>query len=87
MITLASDLSIASVNELKQLLADALREGGDVSLDGEAVERVDTSAIQLLLAFKRELDTAHASLQWQSPSPQLLSGARLLGVDALLGIV
>lgn len=84
-IALDSDLTIGSVHQLREQLADALKSGGDITLNGELVERVDTSALQLLLAFRQELASAHASFSWYSPSPQLLSSAQLLGVAALLG--
>ncbi len=54
-----------------------------VQILGEKVERIDTAAFQLLLAFTNSPDVTVA---WFEPSPELCDVAKLLGFSAIIGL-
>ena len=60
---------MADAGELKSALCALLPQDGTVTLDGTAVERIDTAALQLLAAFVRDRRLAGAALQWRAVSP------------------
>jgi ABC-type transporter Mla MlaB component len=69
---------------LKSSLAEALALGGTVQLDGGAVQRIDTSGLQLLLALQRQLQVEHRDLQWSKVSKELRDVAQKLGLATAL---
>lgn len=84
-VVLAPDLGIATVTELKDALAAALAKGAPVAVDASAVARVDTAALQLLMAFTRAMQDAGAALEWRAPSEAFARSAGRLGLLAALG--
>lgn len=82
-VTLPADFRIAAQAAFKQQLLGALDHDAIV-LDGGAVERVDTAALQLLVVFQRELDARQRAPTWQSASPVLTEAADVLGLTQLL---
>ena len=54
-----------------------------VQVLGEKVERIDTAAFQLLLAFTNSSDVTVA---WAEPSPELCNVAKLLGLSTAIGL-
>ena len=60
--------------------------GGEAALNGGAVEKIDTSGLQLLLAALRTLQSRGLSLQWVQVSDELRLAAERLGVSAELGL-
>lgn len=85
-IRLAETLDISITQELHSELRSALDSGVPVSLHGSAVERVDTAALQLLVAMFIYADGHKYRLEWQSPSEALIRSAALLGVDRHIGL-
>ncbi len=77
---------MADAGALKSALCALLSEDGTVTLEGAAVERIDTAALQLLAAFVRDRRLAGAALRWQSVSPAMHSAARTLGMDTMLAL-
>lgn len=71
---------------LKSSLAEALALGGDLTLDGSAVQRIDTAGLQLLLAMQRQLQTEHRALQWTAASSELREVAGQLGLADTLAL-
>jgi phospholipid transport system transporter-binding protein len=65
--------------------ARAIR-GGDATFDLAAVTEVDSSAVALLLAWSREAQAAGATLRLEGLPEDIVSLARLYGVDQLLGL-
>jgi anti-anti-sigma regulatory factor len=82
-LALPADFRIAAQAAFKQQLIDALDHDAIV-LDGAAVERVDTAALQLLVVFQRELDARQRAPSWQSASTVLTEAADLLGLTQTL---
>ncbi|KQX95117.1 hypothetical protein ASD22_14610 [Rhodanobacter sp. Root480] len=82
-LALPADFRIAAQAAFKQQLIDALDHDAIV-LDGAAVERVDTAALQLLVVFQRELDARQRAPSWQSASTVLTEAAEVLGLTQTL---
>ncbi|HXD36255.1 MAG TPA: STAS domain-containing protein [Rhodanobacter sp.] len=82
-LALPADFRLAAQAAFKQQLIGALAHDAIV-LDGSAVERVDTAALQLLVVFQRELDARQRVPTWQSASPVLTEAADLLGLTQTL---
>lgn len=60
--------------------------GFPLTVDGSAVARVDTSGLQLLVAFALREAVAGRRLAWKSASPELLRASRQLGLVDVLGL-
>jgi ABC-type transporter Mla MlaB component len=85
-IVLASNCSVKDAAELKQSLCAHLEESATVALNVGSVERVDTSTMQLLCAFVRDRAAQQLKVEWLGDSSVVRDAARLLGVEALLGL-
>lgn len=76
------------VESARESLMAALKTalGGEQTLvlEGDAVERVDTMAIQLLLAFAQEAGQAHIAWSWAAQSQPLSDGIQQLGLEGPL---
>lgn len=59
--------------------------GGDAHFDLSTVTQVDSAAVALLLAWKREAQARNAELKVINVPPALVNLANLYGVDTLLG--
>jgi anti-anti-sigma regulatory factor len=84
-VSLGEDLGIEASAELKQRLAAHLDDPA-VALDGGAVRRVHTAALQVLCAFFRSRVEHGRSTQLSGCSDALRDAARLLGLDGTLGL-
>jgi len=80
-IHLKQQVTLANLNELQVELQQLL--GKRVQLSGSQVQRVDTAALQLLLAFMHSPDV---SVCWIDHSPALRQAAQLLGLSTLLSL-
>jgi anti-anti-sigma regulatory factor len=67
-IILPERFDIAAVEGVHQQLEDAISQGKSVVLQADAVTRLDTAALQLLVAFHLEAQTNHIDVTWQEPS-------------------
>jgi phospholipid transport system transporter-binding protein len=76
---LGGDVTLNTVPGLLQEIRPLLRAGVD-TLDCSAVDNVDSSALGLLLACKREMLNQNKSLTLIGLTPSLLSLASLYGV-------
>ncbi|MEO7071703.1 MAG: STAS domain-containing protein [Rhodanobacter sp.] len=83
LVTLPADCRMSTQGGL---MADLLRTLDEraIVLDGQAVERIDTAALQLLALFRREVATRGGSVRWREPSGALHDAASLLGLTNLL---
>ncbi len=72
------DISIAA--DLHQTLKKALESGTPVTLQAHQVERADTAALQLLVAFMRAAHSRGITVSWNAPSAALRRSAQLLGL-------
>jgi ABC-type transporter Mla MlaB component len=85
-ITLGANCSVKDAAALKTSLCAVVETPDSVVLDAAAVERVDTATMQLLCAFIRERAAHSRTVAWQGTPSALTEAARLLGVQALLGL-
>jgi phospholipid transport system transporter-binding protein len=79
-------LDVAGSSELKKQLDKVFRRKSPFELDGSAIERVDTAALQVLLAFARESHNRKKELGWSEVSEPLMNASTLLGISRELGI-
>lgn len=79
-------LDINQANALYHRLKKSLHKSHTIELKAKSVNKVDTAGLQLLLAVKLEAENCGGKVIWQSPSPALISSARLLGMAEKLGL-
>jgi len=80
-VSLEPNLTLAQLKDLKECLEQY--HGSRVQLCGAKVERVDTAALQLLMAF---INSSDVTVGWVTPSPKLCHAAQLLGLTSYLGL-
>jgi len=79
-----STLDIASVAEFHAQCLEALKDGQNVMIKADELERTDTAALQVMAAFFQDAKLQQQTLEWQSPSEALCRSAALLGLTELL---
>lgn len=79
------DCRIADVGGLHQQLRKAL-ESSEIVLDGTTVERVDTAALQVLVAFQRDAQKHGCRVSWAGVSAPLHDAATQLGLAQVLAL-
>jgi phospholipid transport system transporter-binding protein len=84
-VQLPADCRLAAQAALKAQLQEVLHKGETV-LDGERLERIDTAALQLLVLFRRELESRGGTLRWRGVNQVLVEAASLLGLEPLLNL-
>ncbi|MDI3262121.1 STAS domain-containing protein [Aerosticca soli] len=84
-IGLPADCRMAALGPLLRELVQALDAPATV-LDGRAVERVDTAALQLLLLFRREAAARRHAVRWLGASQVLRDAAGVLGLAQALDL-
>jgi anti-anti-sigma factor len=80
---LPGEMTIPHAAEVRDALLHAVGVG-QALFDAQAVESIDSSGIQLLLALSRSLSNNSVSLQLTSPSSVLLDALRLYGLGDLV---
>jgi ABC-type transporter Mla MlaB component len=85
-VLLPSICTVKDAAALKEALCKVVNEAAAVTLDVRSVERIDTSALQLLYAFARDRKTGGLEFTWLGVSASLLEAARLLNIHASLGL-
>ena len=83
-VTLAAACTLREAEQLKATLLACLEQSGNVGIDAGQVLRVDTAALQIFVAFARDLTESGRRFQWLSASNELRAAARALGLAALL---
>ena len=78
--------TIRDSGDLQRALVARFDAPGAVRLDAAAMERVDTTTLQLLAAFIQEVRAASRSVEWVACSDALVSAARAVGLLAALGL-
>lgn len=79
-VQLHAELGIAGAAVLKENLQGLLSDVQPLEINAAAVERVDTAAVQLLLAFAQEVRRRKRSLRWVGVSAPLYQTAEVLGL-------
>jgi ABC-type transporter Mla MlaB component len=85
-LALASHCTIKDAAALKLDLCAIAQEDADVSIDVTAVERIDTSTMQLLCAFVRDRMERKQKVLFKGDSQSWSEAVRLLGIAELLGL-
>lgn len=86
-LVLGAACTLREAASLKAQLLACRATGATVSIDGTAVQRIDTSGLQLLVAFARREAGAGRRLEWVGVSEELRDAARQLGLHELLELV
>jgi ABC-type transporter Mla MlaB component len=84
-LALASHCTVKDAAAMKLDLC-ALADAEQVTLDVSAVERIDTSAMQLLCAFALDRAARNQKVIWKGESTSWREAVRLLGTSELLGL-
>lgn len=82
-VALPADFRLAELATVKSALIEAF-DAPAVQLDGAAVERVDTAALQLLVAFRREAAARGLPPAWLGVSAAIRDAAGVLGLAQAL---
>jgi phospholipid transport system transporter-binding protein len=82
-VALPADFRLAELATVKSELIEAF-DAPAVQLDGAAVERVDTAALQLLVAFRREAAARGQLPAWLGVSAAIRDAAGVLGLAQAL---
>lgn len=85
-IVLGESLDIGGATKLHTRLKTCAEKDVDVNLNAAKVESIDTSSLQLLLAFIQRVRDGGHGVNWQKPSEALLKTAALAGLTGDLGL-
>ncbi len=85
-IALPERLTMAQASATLARLAPLLKAAVEPVLDASALREMDTAALALLLACKRQAADQGRNLQLTGAPPKLRQLAQLYGVDGLLGL-
>lgn len=80
-IVLEEPLDIRKASELSRSLIEALDAGKPIRIRADGVQHADTAALQLLLAFCRQIESDGIDVSWQGMAPAIGENARLLGIE------
>ena len=83
--SMPADCRIADVGELHTQLKGALG-ASQIVLDGAAVDRIDTAALQRLVVFQHEAKKRERQVQWAGASVPLYDAAGQLGLMEALAL-
>ena len=83
---LPEELTIAQTAEFHQQFLSRVEQGGDITVDGAAVTRIDAAFIQLLYMVQHSLADAGCRLLWKASSPAIANSVELLGMSEQLGL-
>ncbi|MDF1719901.1 MAG: STAS domain-containing protein [Minwuia sp.] len=84
-VDLPSFLDLGYAGELKSALQEAMRPGGDLTINGAAVESITSPCIQVLLAAEKTLSGYGRSLNLIEAPPVLTSAFTDLGLNHIQG--
>ena len=84
-ITLEGSLTIAEAEAMHLQLSQILNANVDITIEAEALSRVDTAGTQLIYAFVKEAKNRSLSLTWKSKSDALAECAATLGLTEGMG--
>lgn len=78
-------MSIAKAEALHHQLEEMFRKAEDVEIVTKNLERIDTSILQSLTGFVRDLKGAGAKVSWGEQSEVFSSAVEILGLKHQLG--
>lgn len=85
--SIGKNVEISTVASLHERMLKAIDKSNSIDLKAEAVERIDSAGLQLILSFRRELQQSGGDLTWKHPSDKLRDAANLLGMSEELGLL
>lgn len=77
---------LPDAQSLSRVLLDALKAGESIEIDGHAVTRIGTAALQLLWLARRDVTEQSHEWQWTSVSEPLRRTAKQLFMSDALGL-
>ena len=77
---------IRDAAQLKQQLLPHVNEAAAVSIDTHQIERIDSAAMQVLLAFVRDRRSQQRAINWLGLNAVFLDSAQMLGLEQMLGL-
>lgn len=84
LITFGDAINLNNVESIYPKLVQVLKQGKFVVFNAQAVETVDASGIQLLVAYCVAAEKLDLTWAWQNPSTTLISFVNLLGCEIAL---
>lgn len=81
-IVLDSNLGTSEVEPLYDTLKCLLATEQDVTINGANVESIDTSVVQLLVAFTKSIEDSGCRVTWDEVSEKLEKTNGLLGLNS-----
>jgi anti-anti-sigma regulatory factor len=78
--------TMADSMALREDLLLQFTSGQPITLNAEPVQDIDTSGLQLLTAFARDMAAAGRPVRWQSAPAVLTQSAERLGLGTALGL-
>jgi len=85
-IKLEGTVNIAKAEGLFHEMEALFRSGTAVSIHAAEVSKVDTSTLQLIVSFITSMQAGGFAVSWDGVSDELLSSAKLLGLDQALNL-
>jgi len=67
-------------------LLSHVNEAAAVSIDTRQIERIDSAAMQVLLAFVRDRRSQQRAITWLGLNEMFVDSAQVLGFEQLLGL-
>ncbi len=86
-IALEKSCDISKVEQLHEKLEAALERACNVEIDASAVERIDTSTLQLLYSFMNTMSKHHLDMRLINPSRYFRDTAHLMGLAGQLRLI
>ena len=80
-IVLDEVMTIAKVEGLYTALEDAFQNGRKTKIIAANVSRVDTSVLQVLIAFIARMKAGGVSVTWGGQSDGFMAGVNMLGLE------
>lgn len=77
---------IDTAEEFLLKLRTAADDHGDIEIDGSNVISLDSTTLQMLVAFMRQMLTEGATVKWAGASAKLKKAAELLGLTEELNL-
>lgn len=85
-VMLPAQCLLRDTTQLKHSLLPHAAAAAPVSIDTRDVERIDTAAMQVLLAFVRDRHSQQRVVEWLGLNEVFVDSAQLLGIDKMLGL-
>lgn len=84
LVKLAPKLGISNIDDLVSQLLASLEKEDQIRVDIDAVEQVDTAAIQVLVGFSNSAVTAKRDIDWLGSSDVLVESSKILALGQYL---